>query len=114
MMMVPYRAVWLRLLVAALLCVVGVGRPLAQRSEQDAAMRASGPMHVSVSTRESELTALRKRGADESGDDEASLGEAEPDRVAADRGRVDVGTSHRDGPSCIALERPCARGPPIV
>jgi hypothetical protein len=114
LMMVPHRATWLRLLVTALLCVVGVGRPLAQRSEADAAVQANGPNHVSASTREGELVTLRKRVADPSNDDKASLVEAPPDRVAADRGRVDVGVWCDARRSSVSAERPRARGPPIV
>jgi hypothetical protein len=111
---VLHRAVWLRLLVAALFCVVGVARSHAQRSEADAAKRANGPMHVSASTREGELTALRKRGAEPSRDDEASLADAEPELVAADRGCVDAGTVRRARPASASVERPSARGPPIA
>jgi hypothetical protein len=113
LMMVPYCAAWLRLLVTALFCVVGVTRPLAQTPEPARSVRANDPIHVSASIREGELTALRKRGADDSSDDEASLVEDGPDRVAADRGRVDVGASPAR-PSIASIERPCARGPPIV
>jgi hypothetical protein len=77
-------------------------------------MRANGPIHVTASTREGELAALRKRGADQSSDDETSFVEDEPDRVEADRRRIDESTSRHDRPSSPSLERPCARGPPIV
>lgn len=112
--MVSHCAAWLRLLVTALFCVVGVARPLAQRSDADgdAARRASGPMHVTASTREGELTALRKRAADEWLDDEAGLVEVPPDRIAADLGRVDVGTWRDARPSSVYAEHPRARGPP--
>jgi hypothetical protein len=111
LMTVLHRAAWLRLLVTALLCVVGVARPIAQRSDADAAMRANGPLHVSASTREGELVALRKRAADDSSDDEASLSEGRS--LVVDRGRVEVGASRDDRSSRASVEQPCARGPPI-
>lgn len=107
-------AAWLRLLVTALLCVVGVARPVAQMSEAEAAKRANGPIEVSASTREGDLTALRKRIGNETGDDEASLVDAPPDCIAASLGCIDVGTSDDARLTSTLVERPRARGPPLA
>lgn len=110
---VLHRAAWLRLLVTALLCVVGVARPVAQMSDADAAKRSNGPIQVSASTREGELAALRKRIANGPGDDEVHLVEVRPDRIADDRGCIGVDASHDARPSSLVVERSRARGPPL-
>ena len=113
-MTVLHRAAWLRLLVTALLCVVGVARPVAQMSDAEAAKRANAPIQVSASSREGDLTALRKRIANESRDDEAILLDARTDCTAASLGCIDAGTSRDVGLSSPFAERPRARGPPLV
>lgn len=110
---VPHCAAWLRLLVTALFCVVGMGRALAQSSNGTAEVQANEPMHVSASTREGERIALRKRGADEWTDDLAILVEAPPERLAAARTLLDMGAPHGARLSSAHVERPRARGPPI-
>lgn len=111
---VPHCAAWLRLLVTALLCVVGVVRPVAQLSDAEAAKRASGPIQVSASTREGDLTALRKRIANESREDEASLVDARPDCSAASLGCIEAATSRDVHLTSSFAERPRARGPPLA
>lgn len=113
-MMVPRCAAWLRLLVTALLCVVGVARPLAAVSDDATAARASDPVHVSASVLHAELPVLRKRVADDSRADEASLLGARAALVVGNRRPVVVDASRHARPSSASVERPRARGPPIA
>jgi hypothetical protein len=111
---VLHRAAWLRLLVTALLCVVGVARPVAQMSDAEAAKRANGPIHVTASSREGDLTALRKRIANDSRDEDASLVDVRPGCTGASLGCIDAGTSRDVRFTSTPEERPRARGPPLV
>jgi len=114
LIMVLHRAAWLRLLVTALFCVVGVARPLAQRFDATAAVQANEPRHVAASTREGELTVLRKRGGAESSDDDALLAEVRPDRLSANHRHAELGASRDARPSSGYAEHLRARGPPSV
>ncbi|MCX4242008.1 hypothetical protein [Paraliomyxa miuraensis] len=110
----PRCAAWLRLLVTALLCVVGVARPLTQVSAAAAATRASDPAQVSTSARLGELSLLRKRVANDSSTHEAGLVGARPSLVVAAPRPVGVVASRDARASSTSVERPRARGPPIA
>jgi hypothetical protein len=107
-------AAWLRLLVTALLCVVGASRPLAPCSSATSSVEANEPMHVSAATREGDRMMLRKRAANESTDDLAILVDARLERLVEARRSIDPGTSRDARRSSADAERPRARGPPIA
>jgi hypothetical protein len=112
-MMVLACPAWVRLLVTALLCVVGVARPIASRSDAAAALRGNEPMHVSSTTREAELCRERKRTVDDSsGDDLAVVGQRSG-RARFVVGLADLCLNGVVRAVTASLERGRARGPPI-
>jgi hypothetical protein len=114
MEMVPACAVWLRLLVTALLCAAGLAHPAARRSEAPAELRAGEPMQLFAATREGEVSRIRKRGIDDPERNSQGLVEADDDPTAADTRVVDVRAFFAAVPGGSVRERPRARGPPVA
>jgi hypothetical protein len=113
LIMVPLCAAWLRLLVTALFCVVGVVRPGVHRSEGPA-LRAPQPSEISAAHRESELLRLRERITPETHGDDASLVDVELHRPVLAGLSAGSHTSRDVRVHSAWQERSRARGPPIA
>jgi hypothetical protein len=114
LMMVPSCAAWLRLIVTALVCVAGLARPVAQRSDGPDAVRAPEPSQLSAAHRETELVRLRKRASEEPGTD--AIGIVREEHAlgrAAEQTFESIPDRDVDGRSAWQ-ERSRARGPPLA
>jgi hypothetical protein len=112
--MVPSCAAWLRLLVTALLCVTGVARPIAQRSDAANSVRAQEPMHVSAPGRDTEVSRLGRRTADDPSGDTPGINDAFVDRVVVDSLLVDMRDPLAARPASASHDMSRARGPPMA
>lgn len=55
---------WVRIFVAALLCVVGVARPVAARAQESSVRRGQEPVHVTTTGRRAEIVRIGERPED--------------------------------------------------
>jgi hypothetical protein len=113
MVMLPSRALWLRLLVTALLCVAGLARPVGPQREANG-VRIGEPMHVSAPGRAAEVSRLGASGVeDPSTETSGILDDALSSRRVASVPSVSRSTRHAD-PCSAEHDGARARGPPLA
>lgn len=104
---------WVRILVAALLCVVGVARPASARAHESSVRRGQEPVHVTTTGRRAEIVRIGERPDDFAADATAIVAPTVVEVVAHGPvvllrpSRETISTRDRD-----RLGR--ARGPPIA
>jgi hypothetical protein len=112
MVTLPSRALWLRLLVTALLCVAGIARPVASSGDSNG-VRLGEPMHVSTPGRAAELSRFRASRADDaSGEADGILDDALRLHLAS-RSCATRSSRHVE-PSSAIHDFARARGPPLA
>lgn len=111
--MVSSRLGWVRLALAALLCVVGVARPLVSGSGDASARRGQEPTHVGAADRRAELVRVGQRSDDVAGDTPGAVTEL---LVGATlHARVVVLRAPRGSvPESVPRHLGRARGPPVA
>lgn len=62
--LVSSRLGWVRLFVAALLCVVGVARPASAHAQESSVRRGQEPVHVTTTGRRAEIVRIGERPDD--------------------------------------------------
>lgn len=104
---------WLRLVVTALLCLAGVTRPPAARSDAVGSCGRSEPMHITASAGRGELVRVGQRN-DEPTSESTAVIEAFEQAIALESTLVDLHAPQGTRPSDASPERARARGPPVA
>jgi hypothetical protein len=111
--LVSSRLGWVRLFVAALLCVVGVARPVAAHAQESSVRRGQEPVHVTTTGRRAEIVRIGERPDDFAADATAVVAPLVVEVVA--HGPVVLLRPSRDTISTRDRARlGRARGPPIA
>lgn len=112
-MLVSSRLGWVRILLAALLCVVGGTRPVLSQAGDSSTRRGQEPSHVNATGRPAELVRMGERADDVAGDTPGVV--AELPVAAVGHARVVVLRAARGSiPESVARHLRRARGPPVA